>query len=293
MPLRVTTPPPAPVIVTVQLAPDSVRVLATPSAAVASTALTTDPARAFCRLASGGRVSSVKNTVALAEPRLSAWSVITAFRLLPPSAPRSAFNTLKSTLPAAMWASLSVTDFGVANEAPPSSSSSTSPATAFEPVVGRVTRKLVLTDSAAFMRPSARSLLPCSARVGAAGAVVSSVKASGRAAWPGLPAASVIAALRLFGPSRPSSEAVTVKSTRPWLTSAVPRMTTLGTANDVPPSSNSTWSPATALEPVLGSVTRKVVLAASAALMRSSLRSELPSSFTVGAEGATVSTWIG
>ena len=175
----------------------------------------------FCRLASGGSVSSVKVTGALAAPRLPAWSVSTALRILPPSGPRSLAATLKSTLPPVMCASVSVTTFGVPNAAPPISNSSVSPATANDPVVGSVTRKLVSAASAAFMRPSARSSLPVSATLGAAGAVVSSVKFRGADTAPGLPAASVMTALRLVSPSRPRSVAPTVKSTPPARTSAV------------------------------------------------------------------------
>ena len=67
-----------------------------------------------------------------------------------------------STLPSAVT-------FGVANEAPPNKSSTLSPATAKDPVVGNVTRNTVLAASAAFKTTSVKSVLPCSATEGAAG----------------------------------------------------------------------------------------------------------------------------
>ena len=77
-PLRVTVPP-VPVIVTVQAAPASVRTWATPSAAVASAALTTVPAAEFCRLASGATVSTWKLRLAagLVLPAASVWVTVT------------------------------------------------------------------------------------------------------------------------------------------------------------------------------------------------------------------------
>ena len=178
---------------------------------------------------------------------------------------------------------VSVTDFGVANEAPPSFSSSWSPATACDPNAGRLTRKVVLTASVAFMRPSARSVLPCSTTVGAEGAVASSVKASAALRALALPALSVIRAVRDLAPSRPRSAALTVKSTY-WLTmSAALSVAIFGVANATPPSSRSTLSPAAASAPALGSDTRTTVVWASTAFRRPSSRSWLPCSARVGA----------
>ena len=71
----------------------------------------------------------------------------------------------------------SVTDCGIENGPPPSSSSTRSPAAASTPVVGSDTRNTVLWASAAFTRPSARSAVrpsaTNSASVGASGAVAS------------------------------------------------------------------------------------------------------------------------
>ena len=68
---------------------------------------------------------------------------------------------------------LRVMVLAVPKAAPPSSSSTLSPAAAMLPVVGRVTRKVVLAASAAFSLPSARSVVVSSATLGAAEAVVS------------------------------------------------------------------------------------------------------------------------
>ena len=164
--------------------------------------------------AAGATVSRMKATAALAGLWLPAMSVTTAVRLFAPSAPRSPTITVKSTCPAAMSAAPSTTFFGTAKGWPPSSSSTVSPATAAcSPAAGTATRKTVLCASAAFRRPSTVSLLPCSERTGAAGAVASSENVSAVLAGLVLPAASVTKAARLFGPSAPKSLETTVKST--------------------------------------------------------------------------------
>ena len=239
---------------------------------------------------SGAVVSREKVSARLGVLTLPATSVIVADRLLLPSGPRSAAATLKSTWPAARCAAVSVTALGVAKAWPSSLSSRRSPATGSDPVVGSVTRKLVLCASAALMRPSARSALPCSARAGAAGAVASSVKTSASLCSPALPALSVTTAVRLLAPSTPRSPAMTVKSTNPLATSVAVSVADFGVGNARPPRRRSIRSPATAGEPVVGSATRKTVLCASSAFMRVSARSLLPCSATVGAPSATVST---
>ena len=102
----------------------------------------------------------------------------------------------------------------VPNAAPSSNNSTMSPTTS-ELVLIRVTRKVVVADSAAFIRwlMSTKSLLPNSASVGALGATVSSIKFTVGLAVLTLPAASMIWAVRLLGPSPPRSAWVTVKST--------------------------------------------------------------------------------
>ena len=161
----------------------------------------------------GAEVSSVKLNAPLGALALPASSVITAVRLFAPSAPRSAFVKVKSTRPCDRWVSFSVTTLAVPKGCPPSRSSTLSPTAANEPDVGSVTRKLVLWASFALRRPSARSVLPCSASTGAAGAVTSSVKTRAALGVPTLPARSVINAVRLLLPSAPRSAATTVKST--------------------------------------------------------------------------------
>ena len=130
--------------------------------------------------------------------------------------------------------------------------------------------------------------------VGAAGGVVSSVKSTGSLGEPGFPARSVMTAVRLLGPSLPRSPDATVKSTWPACTSAGCSVTRLGEPKACPPRKSSTWSPATASEPAVGSVTRKTVLCASAAFMRPSARSAVPppttNSASPGAAGAVVSS---
>ena len=261
-------------------------------ATVCSAALTMlSPATASISGASGTPVSSRKDRPLLAAPTLPATSITTAVSVFCPSLPRSAAATAMSTNPAAMSLGLKVTSLRAAKEAPFSSSSTWSPCTAREPTCGSATRNSVLAASAAFMRPSSRSwLLPCSDSVGAAGASVSSTKLTGALAEPRLPATSTITADRLLEPSAPSAEAGTVKSTTPACRSPAAR--TFGVAMTEPPSSSSTRSPTTALDPAVGSVTRKVVLTASAAFMRSSSRSSLPCSARVGDAGATVSIVI-
>ena len=123
----------------------------------------------------GAVVSSVKLRALLAVPGLPATSVICAVSVLLPSKPKSALSTVKLAKPLLMSALLRVTVLGVPKALPPSSSCTVSPATAVEPVVGKVARKVVVAASALFIRLSARSVLPFSANVGAAGAVVSSV----------------------------------------------------------------------------------------------------------------------
>ena len=108
---------------------------------------------------------------------------------------------------------LSVATLAVPNEAPPNSSSTLSPATAVEPLVGKVARKLVVVDSALLIKLSAKSVLPVSASVGAAGAAVSSVKLMVLLAVPTLPATSVMRLLSALAPSAPRSALRTVKST--------------------------------------------------------------------------------
>ena len=100
---------------------------------------------------------------------------------------------------------------GVLNATPSSSSSTWSPAS--EPVLAKLTRKVVVTDSAAFIMSPTRSVLVYSASVGALGARVSSIKVTGGLAGLTLSAASVIWAVKLLVPSTPSSVRVTVKST--------------------------------------------------------------------------------
>ena len=123
----------------------------------------------------GARVSSVKLTAVLMLPGLPATSVICAVSDLLPSKPKSALSTVKLTKPLVMSAPLRVTVLGVPKALPPSSSCTVSPTAAIEPVVGKVARKVVVAASALFIRLSARSVLPFSARVGAAGTVVSKV----------------------------------------------------------------------------------------------------------------------
>ena len=224
----------------------------------------------------GAVVSSTKATGALEAPGLPAASVICAVRLLAPSAPRSAAATVNSTNLLAMSAAPSVMNFGTANAAPPSSRSTRSPCAASEPVLGSPTRKTVLCASAALMGPSARCVLPCSARVGADGAVVSSVNVSGLPGTLALPAWSVITAVRLLAPSRPRSAAVTVNSTALFERSAELSVTDFGVENGAPPSRRSTLSPAAASDPVVGRATRNTVLWASAELIRPSSRSVPP-----------------
>ena len=251
------------------------------------------PASSSVMTTVGAVASSVKSTDALAALAFPATSVMTAVRLFAPSAPRSARVTVTSTWPASRSSSLRTTVFGGVNAAPPSRSSTVSPATGSTPVVGNVTRKVVLAASAAFITPSFSSLVPpsgtSSASVGAAGAVVSSVKVTAPLAVPTLPASSVIRAVRLFTPSLPRSAASTVKSTPPAVMSAATNVTVLGVAKAAPPRRSSTVSPAAANEPVVGSVTRKTVLAASDAFIRLSPRSP-PCTASVGAAGAVVST---
>ena len=139
-------------------------------------------------------MSSLNPTASLAVPKLSAASVILAVRLLAPSAPKSAANTVKSTKPAPTCSAVRVTVLGALlgtlNAEPPSNNSNLSPTTAVEPVVGNVTRNVVVVLSDAFIRPSARSVLSNSATLGAAGAVVSTVKMLALL-LPSLPAASL------------------------------------------------------------------------------------------------------
>ena len=138
------------------------------------------------------------------------------------------------------------------------------------------------------MRPSTRSVLPCSTSVGADGATLSSVKAKAPLAGLALPALSVMTAVSALAPSMPRSLAVIVKSMYPlaiW-----DSVRARGTTKATPSSSSPTWSPATAAcGPVAGRVTRKKVLCASTAFMRPSARSALPCSDSVGIPGAVVS----
>ena len=124
----------------------------------------------------GAEVSKVKATDVLALLILPAMSVIFAVRDLAPSAPRSAFEIVKSMQPSEMLLSSRMTAFGVAKDAPPKRSSTLSPATALEPVPGRVTRnEVVAADSAMFRYWSATLFVVCSVTDGATGAVVSNV----------------------------------------------------------------------------------------------------------------------
>ena len=282
--------------VTVRTVPPSVSATLAPASAVplmvevCSLALTTlSVATASIDGARGTPVSSANVRTPLPAPTLPAASVTRAVRVFCPSVPRSAASTVMSTWPAATSPAPSVTRLGVANAAPSSSSSTWSPATAFDPVCGRDTRKTVLTASALFMEPLERSALPCSASVAAAGATVSSTKESAALDAPRLPATSTIAADRLLEPSAPSAAAVTVKFTTPACRSA-----SLSTTSDSTelPSRSSSRSPACAREPAVGSVTWKVVVSASAWFMNPSTRSSLPDSVRTGAAGATVSTMI-
>ena len=100
----------------------------------------------------------------------------------------------------------------VLNTVPLSNSSTLSPNTTGA-LVGRVTRKVVVVNSAAFIWLSPKWLLPLSASVAVPGARVSSVKLTGALAGLTLPTASVILAVRFLGPSAPSWTRVTVKST--------------------------------------------------------------------------------
>ena len=68
---------------------------------------------------------------------------------------------------------VSVTVFAALNDKPPSKSSTVSPATANEPLVGSVARNIVELDSALLSNPSDNFVDPCSVNVGAAGDVVS------------------------------------------------------------------------------------------------------------------------
>ena len=157
------------------------------------------PAMASISGSEGAWVSSTKARTALASPRLPATSVTTALRLLGPSAPSSVPRTVKSTRPARMSPFPSVATFGVWKDSPPISSSTLSPATASEPFVGKLTRKVVLCASAPLIHPSPRSLLSCSASCGAEGATVSTwigFVASGDT----LPALSVALAVSVSGP---------------------------------------------------------------------------------------------
>ena len=175
---------------------------------------------------------------------------------------------------------------------PSSSSSTLSPVSRSFSSTGSETRSVVLGASAALIQPSARVReVPtcCSAGV-PAGAARSSWNSRATLAVPGLPAASVTTALRLFGPSTPSSAARTVKFTWPAARCPASSVTTLGTAKPEPPSRSSTASPTSALEPEVGSVTRKRVLCASSSFNQPSSSESSPSSASVGALGATVSS---
>jgi hypothetical protein len=63
----------------------------------------------------------------------------------------------------------------VLNAEPPRNNSNRSPTTAFEPVVGNVTRNVVVALSDAFINLSAKSLLTDSATLGASGLLLSNV----------------------------------------------------------------------------------------------------------------------
>ena len=85
-----------------------------------------------------------------------------------------------------MLALLRVTFLAVPKEAPPSRSSTLSPAAASEPVLGKLTRKVVLVASVLLSTPSLSLVLPCSCGApGAAGARVSM-------AWLSLPDRSAL-----------------------------------------------------------------------------------------------------
>ena len=111
---------------------------------------------------------------------------------------------------------------GWAKDTPPSSSSTRSPATAWEPEVGSVTRSEVLGASCAFNHPSPSESSAASDSVGALGATVSSVKS---APW--------LLVLRL-----PAASTTTVlTSTAPWprvCTSAVSRVSACHCPDPVP-----------------------------------------------------------
>ena len=110
-----------------------------------------------------------------------------------------------------MSAASSVTSLAVWNGSPPRSNSTLSPATASEPLVGKVTRKMVPWASRKFIRPSDRSLLPLSASCGAAGATVSILKPRVAAADT-LPAASAAVTDRVCGPCPKASMSSSVRA---------------------------------------------------------------------------------
>ena len=126
--------------------------------------------------------------------------------------------------------------------------------------------------------------------VGSEGAAWSSWKTTAVVWAPAFPARSTKRAVRLLMPSAPRSAALTVKSTYPVVMSPAVKVRTTGVAKVCPPRSSSTRSPGTRSVLPTGTVTRKVVLAASTAFSQAS-SSALPCGAIVGVPaGATRSS---
>ena len=236
----------------------------------------------------GATVSFVKASTPLAA-LVALTSITVAVSDLAPSAPRSTPETVKSTEVFVMSVPVSTTRFGVANGTPPRSSSTVSPSIA--PDAPSPTRIVVaVPDSAAFSRLSASFVVVSSTGArGAVGAIVSLMKSSAVPAGPTFPARSMTRAVSDFGLSTPRSAPETVKSTEVFVMSVPVSTTVFGVANDAPPRSSSTVSPATA--PDVPRLTRNVVSVPDSTRLRMTSTSlvETCSAGAPGTVGASVS----